>query len=167
MALATRERKHFGGEHVWTQQIRARAQEHGYTTEPQQAAVRAGHERLEAPNAASGENDAEALRELGDRLAGPTGLTEKANAFEERDVLRELATHARQGETVAAIRAQARNFAGRGDVLRTSEGAMTTAELVAVERRLVSAALAGRRAAARQSSRGQHSRGRSRPLRGS
>lgn len=142
LALATRDRKQFGGEHVWSNEIKARAAEHGYTAELQKAAVKDGRERLAATREPSGENTAQALQELGDRLAGPGGLTENANAFDEREVLQELAAHAAQGETVAEIRAQARRFAEGGDVLRTSTGALTTAELVAVERRLVSAALA-------------------------
>ena len=143
LALATRDRKQFGGERVWSKEIKARAAEHGYTRELQRAAVENGRERLAATRVPSAEDTAQALRELGDRLAGPAGLIENANVFDEREVLQELAAHATQGETVAEIRAQGRRFAERGDVLRTSAGGLTTAELVAVERRLVSAALAG------------------------
>jgi len=81
------------------------------------------------------------VRELGDRLAGAHGLTEKSNVFDEREVLREHAANAKQGARVRDVRGDGGAFAARGDVLATAAGAMTTADLVASERRLISAAL--------------------------
>ena len=78
---------------------------------------------------------------LGDRLAGPHGLTERANSFDERVVLQEFAAAAGQGATVEEIRAQADRFTRRPDVLATELGEFTTADLVACERRLIAAAV--------------------------
>jgi hypothetical protein len=80
-------------------------------------------------------------RKLGDALAGPHGLTERANAFDERDVLRQFAAAAAQGASVEEVRAQAARFVEREDVMATAHGGFTTSELVACERRLISAAL--------------------------
>jgi AAA domain len=86
------------------------------------------------------------LGELAGRLAGPEGLTERSNTFDERAVLQEFAQAAGQGARVAVVRARADRFGDRDDVLRTREGAMTTESLVDCERRLIDAA-AGRAAA--------------------
>jgi hypothetical protein len=83
------------------------------------------------------------LQELADRLAGTGGLTDKANVFDERDALREFAAAAAgQGARVGEVRQRAAGFAGRGDVLETAEGRMTTADLVSAERRLIASAIA-------------------------
>jgi hypothetical protein len=78
---------------------------------------------------------------LGDRLAGPDGLTERANSFDERVVLQEFAAAAGQGATVDEIRALAERFTRRPDVLATELGEFTTADLVACERRLIASAV--------------------------
>ena len=79
-------------------------------------------------------------RERGDQLAGPLGLTELQNTFDHRAVLGALAEEAQEGARVELVVERARRFAGRQDVLRTERGELTTAELVAVERRLIAAA---------------------------
>ena len=78
---------------------------------------------------------------MGDELAGPGGLTEKANTFGERDVLREYAAAAAQGARVGEVRDRGARFAGRGDVLTTTAGELTTEDLVAAEGRLIAAAV--------------------------
>ena len=74
-------------------------------------------------------------------LAGPEGLTEKANTFAARDVLREYAAAAAQGARVRDVRARGARFAERGDVLDTVAGGLTSQDLVAAERRLIAAAV--------------------------
>jgi AAA domain len=56
-------------------------------------------------------------------------------------VLQEFAAAAGAGAVVGEVRGQAERFAERTDVIATRGGGMTTAELVAVERRLISAAV--------------------------
>jgi ATP-dependent exoDNAse (exonuclease V) alpha subunit len=80
------------------------------------------------------------VREVDDALAGAGGLTEKDNTFDERAVLRAHAQAAGQGATIKLLRARAARFAGRGDVLATQRGEMTTAGLVGIERGLIAAA---------------------------
>jgi hypothetical protein len=75
--------------------------------------------------------------ELGDVLAGPVGLTARANTFDEGAVLREFAAAAAQGSHVATVRSQADRFAGRDDVLATGRGRLTSAELVSREAALI------------------------------
>ena len=138
VAHDTRERKQYGVEtHTWREEQRARAAEHGLGAAEIAAALEQGRRRLELGEV--GED--RAVRELDDRLAGAHGLTEKANAFAARDVLREHAASARQGARVRDIRDAGTAFAARGDVLPTQTGELTTADLVAAERRLISAAI--------------------------
>jgi conjugative relaxase-like TrwC/TraI family protein len=140
-ALATRERKEYGIDtHTWREEIQARAAELGLGRDEITELLEHGRERL-----AHGlrEHDASDDRLLGDRLAGPNGLTERANSFDERVVLQEFAATAGQGATVDQIRAQAERFTQRPDVLATELGEFTTADLVDCERRLIAAA-AGR-----------------------
>jgi AAA domain len=110
------------------QEVRARASEHGLDG----AAIDALLER--------GRTHAGVEREVGDRLAGPGGLTEKANTFAARDVLREYAAAAAQGARVDEVRARGARFADRGDV-DTVAGGLISKDLVAVERRLIAAAV--------------------------
>ncbi len=56
-------------------------------------------------------------------------------------MLQEFAAAAGEGALVGEVRGQAGRFAERPDVLATRGGEMTTAELVAVERRLIAAAV--------------------------
>jgi conjugative relaxase-like TrwC/TraI family protein len=135
LAVATRERKQYGVEtHTWREEIRARAGEHGLD--------RATVGRLLSAAARRGRELALVdVRGVGDRLAGPEGLTEKANAFDVRDALREYAVAAAQGAQVSELRAQGERFARRGDVLGTVAGGLTTQDLVAAERRLIAAAI--------------------------
>jgi conjugative relaxase-like TrwC/TraI family protein len=137
--LATRERKEYGIDtHTWREDVQARAGELGFGREEINELLERGRERL-----AHGlpEHDASDEVLLGDRLAGPHGLTERANSFGERVVLQEFAAAAGQGATVDEIRAQAERFTGRPDVLATELGEFTTVDLVDCERRLTAAAV--------------------------
>ncbi|MDQ3810726.1 MAG: relaxase domain-containing protein, partial [Chloroflexota bacterium] len=138
VAHDTKERKQYGIEtHTWREEQIAMAGEHGLDQQAITAAVDEGRRRLAAR--AMGEyRDA---RALGDWLAGADGLTEKANTFAQRDVLREVAASAGQGARVDQVREEADAFAARGDVLQTSGGELTSADLVAAERRLIAAAI--------------------------
>ena len=139
LALSTRERKHFNDEHTWRDEVSARASEHGHDLAARRAAVDAGAARIARGGPEVG--DAGELQALADRLAGADGLTDTANAFDERDALREFAAAAGQGARVDEVRHRATGFAGRGDVLATAQGRMTTADLVSSERRLIAAAI--------------------------
>ncbi len=138
-ALMTRERKQYGvSTHTWREEVRARAGELGLGTLEVQELLEAGRDRV-----LDGTARVEAVDEAaaGDFLAGPDGLTERSNTFDERAVIRGFAGAARQGAAVGAVRGQAGRFTGRPDVLQISEGEMTTADLVASERRLIDAAV--------------------------
>lgn len=138
LAIATRERKQYGIEtHTWREEVRARAAEHGLDSRAIIELVNAGARDLADGEVATALDE----RALGDALAGADGLTEKANTFEARDVLREYAGAADQGARVEQVRAQGERFTGRGDVLATTSGGLTTHDLVAAERRLISAAM--------------------------
>jgi conjugative relaxase-like TrwC/TraI family protein len=146
-AIATRDRKQYGIEtHTWREEVTARAAEHGLDSWHVEEIVERGGERLEhgvlAPDGVlehAGTTMCEG--ELGDLLAGPVGLTARANTFDEGAVLREFAAAAAQGSHVATARAQADRFAGRGDILATRGGRMTSAELVSREAALIDTAI--------------------------
>jgi conjugative relaxase-like TrwC/TraI family protein len=139
LAVLTRERKQYGVEtHTWREEVRARAGEHGLDRDAIQQLVDGGRARLTEGELGAAPVDE---RAVGDRLAGEHGLTEKANTFAARDVLREYAGAAEQGAKVADVRGQGVRFAGRGDVLDTVTGGLTTQDLVAAERRLIAAAI--------------------------
>jgi len=138
-ALATRERKEYGIDtHTWREEVQARASELGLGREEINELLDIGRKRL-----AHGlpEHDVSDELALGDRLAGPHGLTERANSFDERVVLQEFAAAAGQGATVDEIREQADRFTRRPDVLATELGEFTTLDLVDCERRLITAAV--------------------------
>ena len=138
-AIATRDRKRYGVEtHTWREEVRARAGELGLTRSAVAVLIERGRRRTRAGVATLDRIDE---RSLGDRLAGPQGLTERANTFDERAVLQQFAAHARSGLPVDEVRAHADRFAKRPDVIRTHRGEMTTSELVECERRLIAAAL--------------------------
>jgi conjugative relaxase-like TrwC/TraI family protein len=138
-ALVTRDRKRYGVEtHTWREEVRARAAELGLGKDELAELIDEGRERVQRGLSRREEVDE---RALGDRLASPHGLTERSNTFDERAVLQEFAGAAGQGAPVDDVHAQAERFADREDVLRTSRGEMTTAELVACERRLIEAAV--------------------------
>jgi conjugative relaxase-like TrwC/TraI family protein len=135
-AIATRERKAYGVEtHTWREEIRARASEHGLDRRGMSRLVEAGRRRVQRGRIDRGEPGR--VREVDDALAGAGGLTEKDNTFDERAVLRAHAQAAGQGATIELLRARAAQFAGRGDVLATQRGEMTTAGLVGIERGLI------------------------------
>jgi len=148
-AIATRDRKHYGIEtHTWQEEITARAAEHGLDSGLVDEITDRGRERLDRGELErDGVLEFDGVRvgeqELGDALAGPTGLTALANTFDEASVLREFAAASAQGSRVETLRAQADRFAGREDVLATDRATLTTANLVDVERGLVGSA-AGR-----------------------
>ena len=138
-ALATRERKRYGVEtHTWREEVRARAGELGLGKDELADLIDAGRERVECGLAVRDEVDEQGL---GDRLASPRGLTERSNTFDQRAVLQEFAAAAQQGALVSEVRRRAERFAERPEVIRTSRGEMTTAELVDCERRLIAAAV--------------------------
>ena len=139
LALQTRSRKQFSDEVTWRDEVATRAAAVGYGPAERQAALEVG--RLELAAGATIDDAGAHVRELGDRLAGAAGLTEKANVFDERDALREFAAAAAQGARVDDVRERAAAFSRRGDVLATEGAAMTTADLVSAERRLIAGAI--------------------------
>jgi conjugative relaxase-like TrwC/TraI family protein len=146
-AIATRDRKQYGIEtHTWREEVTARAAEHGLDIEHVEEIVGRGGERLQRGVVAEdgGLEHAGGMvgeGELGDVLAGPAGLTARANTFDEGAVLREFAAAAAQGSRVAMVRAQAGRFAGRDEILATGGGRMTSADLVGSEAALIDAAV--------------------------
>ena len=138
-ALATRERKEYGIDtHTWREEVQARSSELAFGREEITDLLEHGRERLAHGRP---EHDVSDELALGDRLAGPHGLTERANSFDERIVLQEFAAAAGQGATVDEIRARTERFTGRADVLATALGEFTTVDLVACERRLIKSAV--------------------------
>jgi conjugative relaxase-like TrwC/TraI family protein len=137
-ALATRQRKEYGlCTHTWREEVRARASEHGLDQPAIERLLVRGRARRDEP--APGIDE----RAVGDRLAGPAGLTERENTFGAGEVLQAFAAAAEQGATVPEVRVMAARFAARADVLRLPGRELSTADLVACERRLLSTA-AGR-----------------------
>jgi hypothetical protein len=149
-AIATRDRKQYGIDtHTWREEITARAAEHGLDRDLVKEIVAGALERrergeltgdgtLEQDGARVGES------EFSEVLAGPIGLTERSNTFDQGVVWREFAAAAPQGSRVDTVRAQAGRFIGRDDVLATRGRTFTTGELVAREAALIDAAV-GRR----------------------
>jgi conjugative relaxase-like TrwC/TraI family protein len=138
-ALATRDRKEYGIDtHTWRAEVQARAAQLGFGREEITELLEVGRERLEYGSRERGTVDEVAL---GDRLAGPNGLTERANSFDERVVLQEFAAAAGQGATVDQIHGQADRFTRRPDVLAAELGEFTTVDLVDCERRLIASAV--------------------------
>jgi conjugative relaxase-like TrwC/TraI family protein len=122
------------------EEVQARAAEHGLDRDKRARVERVALNALEHGPGASWWRSPTPKRELADRLAGPLGLTEPQNTFDRRAVLRALAQEAQQGARVEVLVERGHRFAGRQDVLRTDRGELTTAELVAVERRLIATA---------------------------
>jgi conjugative relaxase-like TrwC/TraI family protein len=142
-AIATRDRKQYGIEtHTWRQEITARAAEHGLDRELVEHITTKGLDRCERGGVA-GEGELEHAGErvgesdLAELLAGPAGLTERSNTFDEAAVLRAFAAAATQGARVKTVHGQAERFIGRADVLETVRGTLTSADLVACERSLI------------------------------
>jgi conjugative relaxase-like TrwC/TraI family protein len=138
-AIATRDRKRYGLEtHTWREEVKARAAELGLGEREIAALLQEGRARI-----GEGRAQPEAVdeRALGDHLASPEGLTSHANTFDERAVLQEFACAAQQGSSVQQVRAQAVRFKRRADVIPIGRGAMTSAELVACEQRLIASAV--------------------------
>jgi conjugative relaxase-like TrwC/TraI family protein len=140
-ALATRARKQYGVDTgSWRDEVRARAAEHGLDRAELQRMEHAMERTLERGSQPEPREDVKAQRLLGDRLAGAAGLTELQNTFDQRAVLRAFAEDAQQGARIRALIERGDRFGERQDVLLTERGELTTAELVAVERRLIAAA---------------------------
>jgi conjugative relaxase-like TrwC/TraI family protein len=138
-ALATRERKQYGVEtHTWREEVQACAAEQGLGSDEVAHLLQDGQER--ARQARTGRPEVNE-QTIGDHLAGPGGLTERSNTFDERPVLQEFAAVAQAGALVEEVRGMAARFAGREDVIATAGGEMTTMELVGVERRLIAAVM--------------------------
>ncbi len=136
-AIATRDRKRYGVDtHTWREEVRARASELGLGTDEVARLVLGGRGRLAGGRVERGSDDE---RAVGDHLVSAGGLTERANTFDERAVLREFAAAAEAGAHVPEVRAQAERFADREEVIPTIRGEMTTTELVECERRLIEA----------------------------
>ena len=142
-AIATRDRKQYGVDtHTWREEITARAAEHGLDRERVDRISGRGQARLELGELA-GEGELEHAGErvgegeLAELLAGPAGLTERANTFDEPAVLREFAAAASQGARVDTVRGLGQRFAAREDVLATTRGTLTSADLVEHERALI------------------------------
>jgi conjugative relaxase-like TrwC/TraI family protein len=146
-AIATRDRKHYGiDSHSWRQEITARAAEHGLDRELIERIAADGLARVEcgslaAEGALEQAGERVALDEFGGLLAGPDGLTERANTFDRPEVLRAFAAAATQGATVATVRDQGDRFLARADVLGTVRETFTSSDLVACERALIDHAL--------------------------
>ncbi|MGI8803928.1 MAG: MobF family relaxase [Solirubrobacteraceae bacterium] len=142
-AIATRERKQYGVDtHTWREEVTARAAEHGLDRDFVDRVVAVGGDRMRSGAiAVEGElvRHGEAVGEdaVGRALAGPAGLTERSNTFDGWSVLREFAAAAAQGARVRSVRELGERFAGREDVLATTRGTLTTADLAARERALV------------------------------
>ena len=118
-AIATRERKRYGVDtHTWREEVRARAAELGMGGRELGELLRAARRALRRGTPESRLDE----RALGDALVGPRGLTERANSFDERDVLQHLASAASSGEPVQEIRRRAASFTEREEVLPTLEG---------------------------------------------
>jgi conjugative relaxase-like TrwC/TraI family protein len=147
-AVDTRDRKQYGVEtHTWREEIQARAGEHGLDRQGLGRVLARGRKRLDREARAATATEMRTdlgtdheLQRLADRLAGEHGLTERSNTFDEREVLQEFAQAAAQGARVPAVRERADWFRGRGDILRTHDGEMTTRDLVDCERRLIESA---------------------------
>ena len=138
-ALATRDRKVYGIDtHTWREEIQARAAELGFGREEITELLEHGRERLVH---GLPQHDVSDELALGDCLAGPSGLTERANSFDERVVLQAFAAAAGEGATVDEIREEAHRFSRRPGVLATELGEFTTVDLVDCERRLIAAAV--------------------------
>jgi conjugative relaxase-like TrwC/TraI family protein len=135
-AIATRDRKQYGVHtHTWREEVRARAAELGLGRgEIELLVARA----LARETSGFARDDEQALA---DHLAGPCGLTERANTFHERDVLQAFADASQSGTSVADLRHQAKRFAQRPDVIEMHRGEMTTAELLACEHELLASAI--------------------------
>jgi conjugative relaxase-like TrwC/TraI family protein len=152
-AIATRDRKQYGiDSHTWREEITARAAEHGLDRELIERIAADGLTRVErrtvvGEGALEQAGERVTLDELGGLLAGPIGLTERANTFDEPMVLRAFAAASTQGARVATVRDQGDWFLARADVLGTVRESFTSSNLVVCERALIDHAL--RRAGSR------------------
>ena len=136
-AIATRDRKRYGIDtHTWREEVRARAAELGLGTQELELLIGGAFDGGRSQLDRDGDEQA-----LADQLAGPTGLTERANTFHEGDVLQAFAAASRSGACVDHVRDQAKRFARRPDVIEIDGGEMTTAELLACEHKLLASAI--------------------------
>jgi conjugative relaxase-like TrwC/TraI family protein len=134
-AIATRDRKQYGVDtHTWREEVRARAAELGLGRREVELLIGRALKRGTSRSAGGDE------QALADHLAGPHGLTERANTFDERDVLQAFAAASQSGSSVDALRELADGFAARTDVIALEDGQMTMRELIDCERRLIASA---------------------------
>lgn len=121
----------------WRESVRARAAEHGLGR-AELATLSQGDARNPRPVDAS---------EVGSRLVGPAGLTERHNMFATRDAVVEWAAAHRDGAPVERVEAAASRFLKRPEVVpvqRRTEASFTTEELLGHERAVVEGAAARR-----------------------
>jgi conjugative relaxase-like TrwC/TraI family protein len=147
-AIDTRSRKQYGIEtHTWREEVQARASEHGLGRSAIEAlfpgainprGIRSSSDTLSTSPIAPLHATAS---EMADRLAGPFGLTERVNTFDDRPVLQAFAEAAAQGARVVEVARSSRAFTARHDVVATTHGEWTTADLIACEQRLIYAAV--------------------------
>lgn len=136
LSLQTRSRKQYAVEtNEWRDEVRARAAEHGL-------------DRAELARLMSGRAVAPEAVTVGDtlnELTGPDGLTEMSNAFERADAIIGVAGACRQGMRGEAVLAATDELLERADVLPVVGSVLdrrwTTAELAAVEQRLIARAV--------------------------
>ena len=119
-ALATREPKADAIDTAsWREAVRARAAEHGLGRAELAALTRRRRRRAAPPDA----------EELGARLVGARGLTERRNTFARRDVLVEWAAAHRDGAPVETVETAAATSSAAGEIVplrRAGEPAYTT-----------------------------------------
>jgi conjugative relaxase-like TrwC/TraI family protein len=146
-AIATRDRKQYAiDSHTWREEMMARAAEHGLDRELVERIAADGLGRVERgtvvdEGALEQAGERVTPDELGELLAGPIGLTERANTFAQPMVLRAFAAAATQGATVATVRDHGDRFLARADVIGTVGATFTSTDLLACERALIDYAL--------------------------
>jgi conjugative relaxase-like TrwC/TraI family protein len=115
----------------WRAEVRARAAEHGLArSELAELTGRAATQREVVDSAA-----------LTERLSGPEGLTERHNAFSEREALCEWAAAHGQGAAVTDVEAATADYLANGDVRALAAGDLhTTEDLLDCERQIVDGA---------------------------
>ena len=139
-ALATREAKQgYVDTPSWRAEVRARAAEHGLGGVELAELAQAVPEAPTGPHAPA----------LSARLSGPEGLTERRNAFSERDALCEWAAAHGQGASVTEVERATANYLAGGEVHRLADGDLhTTEDLLACERTIIEGAATARAPAA-------------------
>jgi conjugative relaxase-like TrwC/TraI family protein len=150
VAIGTRDRKRDEIDTaVWREEVQARAAEHGLTEKAIERLIRDGEIRLATDELGRTTSRPTAPSDVGERLAGESGLCEMSNAFTAREAVAEVAASYQQGIRVRGAREHAAAFLQRPDVPMVAideetpapEQKWTTAGLVAAEQRLITTAL--------------------------